>query len=199
MLHPSGAIYWPEQQKLLIADVHLGKVSHFRKHGAAIPPEAAAENYRKLNEVMAESQPETICFLGDLFHSYINTEWNVFIEWVGKQKKQLILIKGNHDIISDLKFEDVNMEVRDSLQIGKFLLTHHPVSEANFFNFAGHLHPGVRMVGKGRQGIRLSCFYRTTDQLILPAFGNFTGKHIIRPGENDEVYVIVSGEVIFVT
>ena len=31
-LHPSGAIYWLEKKTLMLADVHLGKVAHFRKN-----------------------------------------------------------------------------------------------------------------------------------------------------------------------
>ena len=46
-LHPSGAIYWEEKKMLLIADVHLGKVAHFRKHGAPVPANAAFQNLEK--------------------------------------------------------------------------------------------------------------------------------------------------------
>ncbi|MGB5780739.1 MAG: metallophosphoesterase, partial [Eudoraea sp.] len=37
ILHPSGTLFWQEQATLLISDVHLGKISHFRKFGAAVP------------------------------------------------------------------------------------------------------------------------------------------------------------------
>ena len=37
ILHCSGAIFWPARSILLISDVHLGKVSHFRRHGVALP------------------------------------------------------------------------------------------------------------------------------------------------------------------
>ena len=37
VLHNSGALYWKGQEMLLVSDVHLGKISHFRKHGSALP------------------------------------------------------------------------------------------------------------------------------------------------------------------
>ncbi len=52
ILHPSGAIFWEEKSMLLISDVHLGKVAHFRKHGMAIPERAILENFTKLNLVL---------------------------------------------------------------------------------------------------------------------------------------------------
>ena len=68
-LHPSGAMYWHEREMLLISDVHLGKVSHFRKHGSAVPKKAIAKNFEKLQDVIQSFAPKVICFLGDLFHS----------------------------------------------------------------------------------------------------------------------------------
>ena len=43
-LDPTGAIFWRNQDMLLIADVHFGKVAHFRKYGAAVPSKASSTN-----------------------------------------------------------------------------------------------------------------------------------------------------------
>ncbi|NNF19114.1 MAG: metallophosphoesterase, partial [Flavobacteriaceae bacterium] len=53
-LHPSGALYWVDQSMLLISDVHLGKVSHFRKYGAAVPQNAIAANFRLLDATVQD-------------------------------------------------------------------------------------------------------------------------------------------------
>ena len=71
-LHQFGAIFWEEKNTLLISDVHLGKVAHFRKHGMAIPNNAIFENFTRLNIILDFFKPKTIIFLGDLFHSKIN-------------------------------------------------------------------------------------------------------------------------------
>lgn len=198
-LHPSGAIYWKEKKMLLIADVHLGKVAHFRKYGAAVPVDAAFKNLEKLTEISNHFQPEIICFLGDLFHSKLNDEWHDFEKWVEYIQAKIILISGNHDIIPKYLYQDLDIKVFDELTLEGFYLTHHPTEIKGLFNFSGHIHPGIKMRGLGRQSLRLPCFYKTLNSLILPAFGNFTGKHILTPSKKDEVFAIVEGEVICVS
>ena len=199
LLHPSGAIFWTEKSILLIADVHLGKVAHFRKHGAAIPAHLAFENLEKLTEVTNHFKPKTVCFLGDLFHSKLNNEWDDFAKWVAYTSAIVVLISGNHDIIPKYLFEDLGVAIFDELKLQNFTLTHHPTEVKGYFNFCGHVHPGVKLQGIGRQNVRLACFFKSENQLILPAFGNFTGKHTLSPSKRDEIYVIVEGEVVRVS
>src|SRR5690554_4082252 len=199
ILHPSGAIFWKERKMLLIADVHLGKVAHFRKYGSPVPVSAAFKNLEELTEISNYFRPKTICFLGDLFHSKINEEWNDFEKWVEYTKAEIILIAGNHDIIAAYLYEDLGVAVYAELLIDGFLLTHFPTEREAVFNLSGHVHPGVRLRGVGRQYLRLPCFYKTINTLILPAFGNFTGKHILKPSKTDEIFAIVEGEVISVS
>jgi len=195
-LHPSGVMYWHETQMLLIADVHLGKVTHFRKHGSAVPISAMHDNYVQLDQVLSCFKPRVLCFLGDLFHSYINSEWDLFSKWKKTVSAKIVLIAGNHDVISPIKYEKINIDVTDQWQIGSILLTHIPETQDHVFNIAGHIHPGVRLKGLGKQSISVPCFFKTIDQMILPAFGVFTGKHILTPDEHCQVFVITEEEVI---
>ncbi|MCW8981494.1 MAG: ligase-associated DNA damage response endonuclease PdeM [Altibacter sp.] len=199
ILHASGAVYWERQNMLLIADVHFGKVTHFRKHGAAVPLKSSEENFQKLRDVVAIYSPKTVCFLGDLFHSRKNSEWKQFEKWVQETEAKIILVSGNHDIIPSYLYQDLGLEVRDELRLDDFLFTHHPTANEALFNIAGHVHPGIRLLGVGRQSIKLACFYKRKGQFILPAFGTFTGKHIIRPQPEDIVYAIVEGQVVCVS
>ncbi|GGB78818.1 DEAD/DEAH box helicase [Flavobacterium suaedae] len=196
ILHYSGAMYWAEQSMLLISDVHLGKVSHFRKHGAAIPDIAKYKNFRKLDEVVEYFNPEKICFLGDLFHSSLNTEWELFEEWVHRIQKPIVLVAGNHDIIPVKKFEALRINICSEWVLNGFLLVHHPEEREGFFTMSGHIHPAVQLQGMGRQRMKLPCFFRSEKQMILPAFGAFTGTYIMQPGENDKIYGIIKNEVI---
>jgi hypothetical protein len=63
VLHQSGAIFWVRENVLMISDVHLGKVAHFRKHGFAIPHEAIHENFERLDNVVRFSNPTPLCSL----------------------------------------------------------------------------------------------------------------------------------------
>ncbi len=196
VLHQSGAAFWEEKKILFISDLHLGKIAHFRKHGMAIPEKAVLENFARLNEVLDLFDAETIIFLGDLFHSKINNEWNFFADWTKTISQKIILVEGNHDIISRKYYDDLNIEIYSELIIDDFLLTHHPSERENFFNFCGHIHPGIKLKGMGRQFLSLACFFRKPKQMIFPSFGEFTGNFYLIPEENDQVYAITNEEVI---
>ncbi|MBF4466576.1 ligase-associated DNA damage response endonuclease PdeM [Flavobacterium sp. LC2016-12] len=196
ILHQSGAVFWEEKKMLLISDVHLGKVTHFRKHGIGIPKQAIFENFNRLKTVLELFDAETIIFLGDLFHSKINTEWDFFAEWIKEYSQKIILVEGNHDIISKSNYEELNIEIYNELIIDDFLLTHHPTEKESFFNFCGHIHPAIQLRGLGRQFLNLPCFFRKSNQLIFPAFGEFTGTSYMTPTENDKAYAITKEGVI---
>jgi len=196
IMHPSGVLFWEEKSMLLISDVHLGKVSHFRKFGAAVPQNAIQKNFDSLNEAVNFFQPEKIVFMGDLFHSSLNMEWELFEKWTSKIISKMILVVGNHDIISPVKYEDLGVEVVSEIQSEGFLLTHHPEEREGFFNFCGHIHPAIRMTGLGRQSVRLRCFFKSESQMLLPAFGEFTGSHTLEPNENCQVYALLGDTVL---
>ncbi len=195
-LHPSGVIYWREESALFISDVHLGKVTHFRKFGAAVPQKAIDRNFDILQQNLVFFKPSVICFLGDLFHSSLNREWQLFETWVRQAKVRFILVAGNHDIISPLKYEALGIKLVPELEWGPFLLTHYPEIRDGLFNLSGHIHPAVRLKGQGRQSLRLPCFFKNRKQLILPAFGAFTGSYVMEKKEEDEVYAIAEASVI---
>ncbi len=194
----SGLAYWEEQETLLIADVHLGKISHFRKYGSAVPQSAIQANFDRLNKAVDQFQPQKIVFLGDLFHSALNAEWDLFENWIQQQQTEVILIAGNHDIISPMHYEELGVKIYEELQIENFRLTHHPREKEGSFNICGHIHPGYRLVGLAKQHLKLKCFFRSENQLILPAFGEFTGAFLMKPEAKDQVYVCAKSEVILV-
>lgn len=198
ILHPAGVMFWKEQRMLLISDVHLGKISHFRKYGSAVPHAAISENFIRLTEVVEFFSPVTICFMGDLFHSSLNVEWDLFANWISETKLTVVLVAGNHDIISEIKYEALRIKIYSEIILKNILLTHHPEEREGFYNICGHLHPGYKLRGVGRQVVKLRCFYINKQQLIMPAFGEFTGNYWISPNEGDRVFAITKKEVILV-
>jgi DNA ligase-associated metallophosphoesterase len=198
VLHCSGAVYWVEKHMLLISDVHLGKISHFRKHGSALPGGAMFKNFVKLDAAVQYFEPESICFLGDLFHSSINNEWHLFSEWVQKTQLPIVLVAGNHDIINPQKYHDLSIIIVSEWVLDGFLLTHHPEEREDLFTLSGHIHPAVLLEGMGRQFLKLPCFFRSPQQMILPAFGEFTGTYVMEPQEDDTVYVVTKEDVVLV-
>lgn len=200
-LFPQKAIHWRKHNILLLADLHLGKINHFRRAGIAVPPSANDRNLELLVELIQITKPRRLIFLGDLFHSHYNPEWEVFGELVKHfSPVSFELVVGNHDIMSDLQYSRKGIIVHDFLTIGSFVFTHHPLEEIpeDLYNISGHIHPGVNLRGKGRQSVTLPCFYFGQRQAYLPAFGLFTGLARISPKKDDRVYVVAENKILSV-
>ena len=202
LLLPQKAIYWQQQQALIVADVHLGKTGHFRKAGIAIPRELEQNDLAVLSDLVDEFKPERIIFLGDLFHSDMNADWDWFALW-RQQFPQLTidLIKGNHDIIADTHYTQLNVNLYKQLVMGPFLMLHHPLIEddlalVDHYVFCGHIHPGINLSGKGRQSITLPCFAFGAKQAILPSFGKFTGRVALSTSKTDKIFAVLKDKVI---
>ena len=200
-LYPHRAVGWPSQKALFIADLHLGKVNHFRRSGIPVPQKANEKNIELLIDLIRVSKPDRVICLGDLFHSHYNTEWEMFGEVVQHFTGiSFELVVGNHDIMSKVQYERKGISMTERLRMGPFLLSHYPLEEMeeDAYNLAGHIHPAIRLRGKGRQAETLPCFYFGERQGFLPAFGMFTGSARIKPQKNDQVFVIVDQKVISV-
>ena len=77
-----------------------------------------------------------------------------------------------------------------------FVLDHHPRRSDDGYVLSGHVHPGIRIYGAGRQVERLPCFHVGAAVTVLPAFGDFTGLAIVEPEEGDSVYAVAENAVI---
>lgn len=195
-LLPEKAIFWESESLMIIADAHIGKVSHFRKNGIPVPRMAERNNLWRLSGLLLKYEPRTVVFLGDLFHSKLNKAWEEFIDFRrGHDMVDMILVKGNHDILSNRAFTAADLEPVEEMQTGPFLLTHDRV-ESEKYNLHGHIHPCVKLRGAGRQRVKVPCFYFSANFGVLPSFGDFTGSHPIRLQEGDQVYVPVDDQVI---
>ena len=198
-LYPQKAAYWKSQESLLISDLHLGKINHFRRAGIPVPAKANDHNLEMLIDLVSLCRPKRIICLGDLFHSHYNAEWEVFGEVVKHFSSVAFeLVQGNHDVMGKYQYSRKGIHVHESLQIGRFLLTHHPLDSVphGVYNIAGHIHPGVSLRGRGRQAMTLPCFYFGDQQALLPAFGKFTGLSKIAPKKADKVFIVAEDKVI---
>src|SRR3954468_3117184 len=64
----AGAIYWPEQHLLAVADLHLEKGSSYAERGVLLPPYDTAATLARLAALIARYAPRTVVALGDSFH-----------------------------------------------------------------------------------------------------------------------------------
>lgn len=197
---PEKALWWICKEILLVADLHLGKINHFRKAGIPVPTKANDRNWELILHLIETTKPKRVIFLGDLFHSHYNEEWEVLRHLIKNfPAVSFELVIGNHDILSDNQYARSKLKLhREKLREGPFVFSHHPMEEieGDWYNLAGHIHPGVLLQGKGKQAVTLPCFYFGERQGILPAFGSFTGLARIQPKKEDRIFVIAESTVV---
>ncbi|MHA7131462.1 ligase-associated DNA damage response endonuclease PdeM [Algoriphagus namhaensis] len=194
-------VVWIKEKKiLLLADLHFGKAAHFRKSGIPIPEPIHRQDLALLEELFQNFEPESVYFLGDLFHSDYNDQWAVLNEFLLRFSDiNFHLVLGNHDILPGRFYEESCFEIHNQpVQLDSLLLSHEPMQEIeeNAINVCGHIHPGLRLKGKARQSFRLPCFFLRRRQLILPAFGHFTGLALISPQAGEKAFAITP-ETVF--
>lgn len=199
LLHEK-ALWINDLNTLLIADLHFGKAAHFRKSGIPIPEPVHNLDLIRLHRLHEELRPIHTYFLGDLFHSDWNGQWNHLNQFLAQfADTQFHLVKGNHDVLSgDAYRQSVMLIHQEPVKIESLLLSHEPLMTVNpgYLNICGHIHPGISLFGRARQSVTLPCFYLRDACLLLPAFGNFTGLARVKPRRDDKVWAIANEKIL---
>jgi DNA ligase-associated metallophosphoesterase len=192
------AAYLPEFDTLLVADAHIGKAVAFRSLGVPVPGGTTAETLARLAAAVEATQARHIVFLGDLLHSARGRSAATLAEvaaWRARHASlALTLVRGNHDSHAGDPPAAWGIPCVDGpLRLGGLALAHHPQPVAGAYVLAGHTHPAAVVAGRGR--LRLPCFHLGPAVGVLPAFGAFTGMHVLARGPADRVYVVAGDEV----
>ncbi|AHL76239.1 DEAD/DEAH box helicase [Stutzerimonas stutzeri] len=198
------AIYWPERQALLIADIHFGKAAAYRRLGQPVPHGTTQTNLLRLDALLARYPCHQLIFLGDFLHAPESQTPAVLAQlhqWRAAHPELAItLIRGNHDRRAGDPPASLDMAVvPEPLLLGPFALQHEPDPHATHHVLAGHLHPALRLSGRGRQSLRLPCFCIGERVSLLPAFGDFTGMMEIDANAGRRLYVVGDNSVWRVT
>lgn len=208
-LSPERMLFWEEQQALVVSDLHFGKTGHFRKEGIAVPQSVYKEDLQRLVSQLQFFKPRTLIVVGDMFHSRANKELDWFRKWRDDfPDLDIQLVMGNHDILQKQWYQEAGVTISpETFTIGGFSFVHDisPVatnSPANLqrpipnYLFSGHIHPGIRISGVGKQSLHFPCFYFAPSFCVLPAFSRFTGLAMVRPRDGDTVFAIVNQSII---
>lgn len=194
------ALWIEELRILLIADLHFGKATHFRKSGIPIPEAVHDIDYQILTQLHAEFAPAHTYFLGDLFHSSWNDQWDILDFFLTSfPQTRFHLVKGNHDILPPSLYRQSILKIHDKpLKLASFVLSHEPLEivPEELLNICGHLHPGILLRGPAKQSLRIPCYHYRERRLILPSFGNFTGLAIMEKKKNDLIWGVTEKRVI---
>ncbi|MEM9301775.1 MAG: ligase-associated DNA damage response endonuclease PdeM [Pseudomonadota bacterium] len=198
-LLPERAIWWEAERSLLLADVHLGKDQVFRRHGIAIPDGPTERDLRRIDGLLAQRQVDRLIVLGDLVHAgpRADDRWtHTVATWrQGHPDLAVDVVLGNHDRGTARWLERWDMGAYEALRLGKLDLVHER-EDAVGPCLCGHVHPVTKLRDGGHTALRLPVFHFTPDIGTLPAFGAFTGGHVVRPGRKDRTFVIAGEHVV---
>lgn len=200
------ALYLPARKTVVVSDVHLGKSASFRQRNFFAPSGMHTRDIERLERLIKENEAERLFVLGDLVHAQdgINAEvideFARFRERIGRCRVSLVL--GNHDRKVKLPPSWQLEIIKKSVLEDGIVFSHEPVTldDAQKIDFVlcGHIHPAAVLTGAARQRERLPCFWLSANprQMVLPAFGVFTGMYSISPGKGDRVFVLADGIVV---
>jgi uncharacterized protein len=204
-------MFWEEEKAMIVSDLHFGKTGHFRKSGIAVPGSVYKEDLQRLVIQLQYFQPKELIIVGDMFHSHANKELELFLKWRSDLPGiNIRLVMGNHDILKEDWYENAGIQLnRQTLSKQDFHFVHdisdqlnrkegyikNIIEERSYF-FSGHIHPGIRINGAGKQTLCFPCFYFGKKHAVLPAFSRFTGVAMIDPEAEEQVFAIVNQALI---
>jgi len=173
---PEGALYWPPERTLIVADLHLEKGSSFATRGVLLPPYDTRATLERLEKLTASRDVARIVCLGDSFHdpkasgrlgeaesSSLRRLTGAF-DW--------IWIAGNHDPAPPAELG--GRSVADALRLGPLLLRHEALPMAASGEISGHYHPKASIDVRGRR-VNGRCIVWDERRLVMPAFGAYAG------------------------
>lgn len=171
----SGALYWPAEDVLIVADLHLEKGSAYAARGVLLPPYDTAATLERLAATLDAYPAATVLCLGDSFHdgaaheriSAHDRETLAMLQ----EDREWVWLNGNHDpVISPCLGGTVVGEVT----LSGITFRHTPTPGPVTHEIAGHLHPAARLSFHGHV-IRRPCFVGNGKRLVMPAFGTYAG------------------------
>jgi DNA ligase-associated metallophosphoesterase len=204
-LLPERAVWSAATRTLWVADLHLGKGAAFRAGGAPAPVGISEMTLRRLGAVCDRLGAARLIALGDFLHARESLSPRLTEMLVGWRRERAgivcVIVRGNHDrragdppaecgfICVDEPFLAAGVEGR-----------HYPLEDDSLLDggpivLAGHEHPVARLGGPGRDTVRLPCFVIEDRQIVLPAFGEFTGGSVARPRPGATIVVTTDSEV----
>lgn len=168
------ALFWPAEQALLVADLHLEKASHFARFGQMLPPYDSRETLERIATAIGTTGARRVFCLGDNFHDSggagrlephaagMLAALTRATDWVW--------ITGNHD---EKGGAAPGHHLAD-MEVGGLMLRHEARRGEEKPELSGHFHPKLRVTARGRS-IARPCAVASERKLILPAFGTLTG------------------------
>ncbi len=175
-LLPCGALWWPAQVALLVADLHLEKGSSFARKGWLLPPYDSQDTLERLAAAIAATGARTLFALGDSFHDTGGPKRLCDVAAARladlMQICAFVWITGNHD---DDSAHQLGGRTETELEIGGIILRHEAEPLEPRPEISGHFHPKISLALRTGRRVTRRCIAATPRKLVLPAYGAYAG------------------------
>lgn len=177
---PSGALFWRAENALLVADLHLEKLSSFARRGSLLPPYDTGMTLRRLERDLDLTRAAEVIALGDSFHRDEGTTTLLpadRLRLAGLMgRAHWTWISGNHDPAP----HSLGGTCATIVERAGLTLIHEPKRNRQGI-IAGHLHPSAHIAINGRS-VRRPCFVHDGRTFVMPAYGASAGTlNILNP------------------
>ena len=183
------ALYLAKEKTLVISDMHIGMEEAMQKKGFLLPRFQLKDFEERLNRIFLNHAVDIAVFNGDLKHEFGSisaTEWrNItsMLEFVGKHAKEIIIIKGNHDILLEPIAKKLNINVRDYYKVNDYFICHGDklIENLDFDDskvlIIGNEHAAISLRKGGRKELYKCCLlgkFRDKRLIAMPSFNSMT-------------------------
>lgn len=201
-LLPERAVWLEQHRALLVADIHFGKETVFRRHGIAVPDGSSTADLERLSQLCVSVGAADLWILGDLVHGALSeTLRSMLQDWLATLAPVRVhLVEGNHERHAQGPLRSLLLDHHSEARLGPYRLRHEPASRSSAATTAapeivGHSHPVARLTIARHRALRIPAFAMSEHRLTIPAFGQFTGGHRVDINSSLQCYGILGNRV----
>ena len=182
-------------QALILGDSHVGKSAALNAQGVLVPQTGFKDLYKNTHSALEAINPNRIVLNGDVKHNFgkiTDDEWDKVFTYIDllKQYAEVIVIRGNHDVLLDPLAEKSNVDIEDHFVLDNTYVCHgHEIHNSNEFKDAstiviGHEHPAIGLERSGRVE-HYKAFqktqYKDKELIVMPSMHTFSeGSDVLR-------------------
>lgn len=176
------ALYLEREDALVFADFHLGYEESLTSRGIFVPRFQYKDTSDRVGKILEFfGKVKKIIITGDLKHEFgriTKQEWTDVIDlldFMSAYADEVILIKGNHDVVTKAVLDKTDAKMVDKVVLGEIGIVHgdKEVELGTKMIIMGHEHPAVSL-SDGVHTERFKCFIKGRSKgkeiIVLPSF-----------------------------